>query len=161
MTMTEATARSLTRCLWTFVVLLAACSSMAAQAPTVSPFDLGYYPYLQKVKLYLEVEPMPDGPVPATITGPNGEQVLGEEVTFDPYGQALLDVGELPEGRYTVRVRAGGEIFEEYFERKIFAWEQNGLGVTDRVYPPFTPIRVNGRTLSVVMREYEHGWLVL
>jgi hypothetical protein len=40
------------------------------------------------------------------------------------------------------------------FERRRFAWESNKLGLSEKVYPPFTPITVKDRTVGVVLREH-------
>ena len=40
------------------------------------------------------------------------------------------------------------------FERRHFDWENNTLGITNRVYPPFTPIKINGNDVQVVLRKY-------
>ena len=42
----------------------------------------------------------------------------------------------------------------KYFTRQTFPWEGNTLGVTDEVFPPFTPVQVDGRRVSVVARQY-------
>ncbi|NQT39729.1 MAG: hypothetical protein HQ581_19695, partial [Planctomycetes bacterium] len=47
------------------------------------------------------------------------------------------------------------------FRRHHFSWEGNRLGITDEVFPPFEPIRVEGRTLDVVDRRYRLGPLGL
>lgn len=39
-------------------------------------------------------------------------------------------------------------------ERKTFEWEGNQLGITDEIYPPFEPVKVKGRDVSVVLRRY-------
>jgi len=40
------------------------------------------------------------------------------------------------------------------FERKSFAWEGNDLGFKREVYPPFTPMRINGQEMAVVLRKH-------
>jgi hypothetical protein len=50
----------------------------------------------------------------------------------------------------------GGRAYrvEHVFERREFPWEGNGLGITDRVYAPFTPVKVAGKTIEVVQRRF-------
>ncbi|MBT4822746.1 MAG: hypothetical protein HON70_43965, partial [Lentisphaerae bacterium] len=40
------------------------------------------------------------------------------------------------------------------FTRKHFPWENNDLGITDEVIPPFTPIEVEGKRVSTVLRTH-------
>ena len=40
------------------------------------------------------------------------------------------------------------------FERLRFAWEGNHLGITTEIYPPYEPVRVEGKTVLVVSRRY-------
>ncbi len=38
--------------------------------------------------------------------------------------------------------------------RESFEWEGNTLGITNEIYPPFEPVTVKGRDVSVVLRRY-------
>jgi len=40
-------------------------------------------------------------------------------------------------------------------ERKVYEWEGNRLGVTDRVFAPFEPVKVEGNAVAVVGRTYQ------
>ena len=68
-----------------------------------------------------------------------------------------LTVPDLLDDVYTVEVTFDGweEPITKTFERKHFPWEGNEIGITDEVLPPFEPIRVDGRTVDVVLRSYE------
>jgi hypothetical protein len=46
-----------------------------------------------------------------------------------------------------------GEVVQ-VFERKVFPWEHIKLGTSTKVYPPFTPIVLEGRRLRTVLREH-------
>jgi hypothetical protein len=72
-------------------------------------------------------------------------------------------VGDLADGEYTLTVTLDGwkEPLVRTFTRKHFPFEGNKLGITDEVLPPFTPIKVKGKTVSVVYRDYEVGGLGL
>ena len=50
---------------------------------------------------------------------------------------------------------------EEQLRRQLFPWEGNRLGITDRVYPPFKPVKVEGDAVHVVMRRYRQDGLGL
>ncbi len=41
------------------------------------------------------------------------------------------------------------------FVRKHFIWENNTLGKTDIIYPPYLPIKTDGSNVSVVLRKYQ------
>ena len=102
--------------------------------------------------------------VELALRNANGKVLLRSErgLTTDEESLALPD---LPDGRYELAATAfgtdgqsrPGEVFA--FRRQHFAWEGNQLGITDQVYPPFEPIRVEGHALSVVGRTYQFGTL--
>ncbi len=63
-------------------------------------------------------------------------------------------------GQYEITARTTGTGTPEAplvktFERTVFEWERKGLGTSRKVYAPFTPIEVSGRTLRTVMKEYD------
>jgi Family of unknown function (DUF6067) len=45
-------------------------------------------------------------------------------------------------------------IVTKSFERQRFTWEGNHLGITAEIYPPYEPVRVEGKTVFVVSRRY-------
>jgi len=124
------------------------------------------YPYHRKLKARVGLQSLA-----------SRDEVTGAEVTFvktggdEPLARAalaftdfaaetILDTPELTEGDYEVRVTLAGEgvptepIVGKY-ERRVFPWEHNRLGLSDRVIPPFTPIEITGRRLSTVLREHD------
>ncbi|MFP4056819.1 MAG: glycoside hydrolase domain-containing protein [Candidatus Brocadiia bacterium] len=78
-------------------------------------------------------------------------------VEGDEFGLSLT----LPplEGDHEIAVRAEGtnvpqgELVKP-LERTVFDWERQGLGTSTKVYPPFTPIRVEGKKVATVLREH-------
>ena len=131
--------------------------------------QIAYYPSYQFVRLHLEPsylgkEASDIKSANVTITGPNGDEVFAKELAWEknPHKQRL-EVGELVGGDYTLSVKLEGrdEPFTRQFTRKHFPWEGNGLGITDKVYPPFEPVRVEGETVSVVQRAYDKTGLGL
>lgn len=63
-----------------------------------------------------------------------------------------------PSGNYTLEVVAEGLRGVKYtkkFQRKIFKWEGNTIGKSDLIVPPFTAIKVNGKTVSTILRKHE------
>ena len=43
---------------------------------------------------------------------------------------------------------------KQTFNRKVFPWENNQLGITDKVYAPFRDLKVSGNKLNSVMTEF-------
>lgn len=72
----------------------------------------------------------------------------------------LIKLPDLADGSYELvaQLRDGQghwqEVAQQRFERKRFVWQGNRLGITNKVLPPFTPIQVDGREVSVVLRRY-------
>lgn len=91
------------------------------------------------------------------IAGPDGKQVLRQAMTWDkaPAVQEFT-MGDLADGVYKLTIAVDGwkEPFVRTFKRLHFPWEGNTLGVTDRVLPPFEPIKISGQKLAVVQRGY-------
>jgi len=135
------------------------------------PFRYAYFPSHRIVRLLV-----PDTPVArAALTGNTGwqavvtprdqEKALATETGTFPFPQTgvRFDVGDLPEGEYTLTltVSAEGEpiVVRRPFERRHFEWEGLDLGTEDVVIPPFTPLKADaGRhSVSCVQREHVHG----
>jgi len=38
--------------------------------------------------------------------------------------------------------------------RETFLWEGNRLGITDEIYPPYEPVKVDGKNVSLLLRRY-------
>lgn len=80
----------------------------------------------------------------------------------------FLKTESLPAGRYEVALKVRGleacsainERVRRFVHNK-FVWEENSLGMTDDVIPPFTALEVDGRTVRSVLREHEMGDLGL
>lgn len=80
-----------------------------------------------------------------------GEVVLGGKKT----GETVMSLPKLSGGGYEVRMTAvgGGISTRKTFVRRVFPWEDNTLGITDKVYPPFTQVKVAGNDVNVVLRR--------
>ncbi|MCY3022527.1 MAG: DUF6067 family protein [Planctomycetota bacterium] len=81
------------------------------------------------------------------------------------YFSELLQLAQLQEGTYqveaTIRTKDGKELgpvrtsFNKFDEAKVFgAWWQNKLGDTERIIPPFEPLKKQDETVSVWGRSY-------
>ncbi|MFP4058439.1 MAG: glycoside hydrolase domain-containing protein [Candidatus Brocadiia bacterium] len=130
---------------------------------------LATYPSYEFIRLRidtreLEAEAADSREATVTVTTPQGDRLLQETMTWqEPPAEAEFKVGDLPDGEYRVTVALKGrkEPLERSFQRIHFVWEGNRLGVTNEVYPPFEPLRVEGRTVAVVLRQYTVGGLGL
>lgn len=75
----------------------------------------------------------------------------------------FVETPPLPPAAYGVFTRLlddkGKVLFEKVdtFKRHEFAWENNSLGKGDNVIPPWTPMTVKGKTVSVWGREITFG----
>ncbi len=95
-------------------------------------------------------------------------RLLAADPSAKPLAEARLALkdGAAPESRlevpplrgeykvqFTLEGLAGTTVLEKPLRREVFSWEGNTLGITEEVYPPFTPVKVDGRKVSVVDRE--------
>jgi len=130
-------------------------------------FQFGYYPYLNRLRIRADVSNLPDDAtlerLVATVRRTSGEEVAS--VAFDSLVNGRQEVPvDLPplSGEYEIALRATGpnvptaEVVKP-FERKTFEWEHATLGRSRTVYPPFTPIEVDGDRVRTVLREHTMG----
>jgi len=77
-----------------------------------------------------------------------------------PAGTAIFDISNVAPGEYSVKayVKDGDEIAATGHLRfavpKKPVWWGNKLGISDKVPPPWSPVKVSGNTVSVLGREY-------
>ncbi|NQU40115.1 MAG: hypothetical protein HQ523_09195 [Lentisphaerae bacterium] len=140
-----------------------------APVPTeaISMFDLAYYPYLNKLKVRLDLASFKHRDRVKSIrleVRPAGGDVLVATVfpppSDDGQAEVFADLPELPSGDYEVKVFLEGEgvptePMTRTFERRRFIWEHNQIGLSDEVIPPFTPIEVAGDTVKTILREHQ------
>ncbi len=82
----------------------------------------------------------------------------GEWLRLPGQDAAMLSV-KLPglaEGEYSVRLTPEGEKEAEVHALKVekFGWEHNAIGKGETVPVPFVPVRAEGKTASVLLRDY-------
>jgi len=102
-----------------------------------------------------------------------GSQKPLARVTIDKfrlnYGEGILDVGKLTEGAYLVKFRVidrkSGKPLginkQIALVRKVYEWENNTLGMTDKVIHPWTPMKVTGDAVRCWGRTYRFTGLAL
>jgi hypothetical protein len=128
-------------------------------------FQFGYYPYLNKMRVLADVSNLPGKAALDHLTcaiRKNGQGDPIKTVTFGRFvdGRQELEFDLPPlDGEYEIAVRAHGENVAEgelvkECERTLYDWEHLGLGTSTKVYPPFTPIRVEGKRVATVLREH-------
>ena len=128
-------------------------------------FQFAYYPYHNRMRVLADVSNLPQDAKLEKLTctiRPKGRRRAVKTVTFDAFkdGRQELEFA-LPHlnGEYEIAVTAQGqnvpkgELVKE-FERTVYEWERKGLGTSTKVYPPFTPIQVEGKKVSTVLREH-------
>ncbi len=99
------------------------------------------------------------------VQNANGKTVLRSTVVKPVANTAFEASIELPDGmngEYVILSTlqdADGHtlaVVKTPFERDRFEWENNKIGITDRVVPPFTPLKVNAalKSVSSVLKEH-------
>ena len=97
------------------------------------------------------------------LHGPAGETRMGRaQERTDGFWKALIELESDAEGTWSADVSYlgtdGAQILSEKqvfcFEKKRWVWENNTLGISDEVIPPFTPLRVTGSAVASVLRDH-------
>ncbi|HUU59129.1 MAG TPA: glycoside hydrolase domain-containing protein, partial [Phycisphaerae bacterium] len=135
---------------------------------------LKYYPYHNKIRVRVDIGSLE---LRDRIAGATAEICLydragnvekralwSKELAFGKFvSEGVHEIPDLNDGRYQLAVRfAGGkgipsEPVTQDFVRMHYEWERNGLGISDEVMPPFTPLKVDGQTVQCVLRDLTHG----
>ncbi len=131
-------------------------------------FNFAYYPSRNEMRLALDISGLPKEAAPVSVTAVVREHWTRREVKAVDVPLAGFQDGrqelrfDLPPlaGDYEIAAKASGTGVPSAetvkpFERKLFPWENLPTGRSPKVYPPFTPIQVAGRTLSTVLRVHE------
>jgi hypothetical protein len=133
------------------------------------PLDLklAYYPSKNRMRLVADVSNMPKT---AKLTGMTA--VVREAASKKVIHRAVFPVSgfksgrqeiafDLPplKGKYEIALKAEGKGIPtkelvKSFERTVYPWENSTLGMSTKVYAPFTPIEIDGNKLRTVLREY-------
>ena len=132
---------------------------------------LAYYPSYKFIKVRVDTRELAPAAAEArdarvTVQSEDGDKISAGPMSWEKdVGEERFEVGELPDGLYTVTVDVSGgdyqRSFKRTFRRTHFVWENNSLGVSNQVFEPFEPIEVDGDQVSVVMRRYRKGGLGL
>lgn len=88
-----------------------------------------------------------------------GAALAKGQILLDPQkqGQTVMEIPDFPDGKYAVeyvfpntRIR-----LPKLITRKQFPWENNSLGISAKVYPPFEAVVVKKNTVAIAQRKYE------
>ncbi|MCD6407571.1 hypothetical protein J7L87_00790 [bacterium] len=128
-------------------------------------FDFGYYPYKNKIKIKTDISALKnrekiDYAVVSLLK--NTEKIKEWKLkNIKTVSEKILSVPPLKEGKYTLTLqffdKNGKPLTEKIkkeFVRYVFEWENNNIGITDEVIPPFTPVKVRGKTVETVLRKH-------
>ncbi len=144
-------------------------SAVSAMAPLL-PY--AYYPSRNQMEVAVELSPAllakacgGDAAAPApkevrvrVLDAGSGKELATGAVPLDGQarGQATFGVPDFPDGEYAVEYVIGKHVERspKTFTRTHFPFEKTAHGESHEVYPPFTPVQVEGRKVSVVGRTY-------
>ncbi len=126
--------------------------------------SIAYYPHLSKLSVKYDLAAV-DGAekikeVLVEVIDHGKKAILSETLAVNnKVAEKLLEMPSLADGTYTVsaRMKTGNDLskpLEKTFLRIKFPWERNTLGMTDEVFPPFTPIQTKGAIVETVLRKH-------
>jgi len=130
-------------------------------------FQFAHYPYRKKMRLLVDITGLPKKAKAKEVLAQIRTQIektVVKAVVFpiEEFKDGRCEKAiELPplDGLYEIAMRAKGENVPDgetvkTFERKVFPWEHTPTGRSAKVYPPFTPIELESKTLKTVLREH-------
>ncbi len=121
-------------------------------------FQFAVYPSFKKAAIRFDAEKNADNAVASIRL--NGKIVCEKKIApVKTENTFYFDIPELKEGNYEVllSVFAGTKKIRtasQKFERKVFPWENNKLGISDKVYAPFKALVVKDNSVRTVCNEY-------
>ncbi len=129
-------------------------------------FHFSYYPYLNRMRVLADWSGLEEGArlerLDFAIRERSGRKVVSTVAMTNLRGQKQEMTFDLPplSGEYEIAMTATGQgvpadSVVKTFERTVYEWEHNNLGRSAKVYPPFTPIRVQGQQVETVLRRHE------
>jgi hypothetical protein len=138
----------------------------AVEAPLVD-LQFAYYPTKNHMRVLADIGGLPPEAHPSQVLAivrdrHTHAQIASTPFPMDGFKNGKQEIGfDLPplNGFYEVAVQASGPGMKTVetakpFERRVFPWETLADGSSTTVYPPFTPIKVQGNQLSTVLRTY-------
>ena len=127
---------------------------------SATDFFFSYYPSLNLIGFKLNGK-LSETKLKFIVSNLAGKKIATK--TFNVNTNEITDkftIPSLTDGKYQLIcniVKNGKTIktLKRNFLRHKFDWENNKIGITSKVYPPFKPLKVSGRKVSMVLRDYE------
>ncbi len=130
-----------------------------------SGVKFAYYPSLNKMRFQIDRKAvlgnLPTNELRMRIHDKTEKTFFDQvfSLTKEEEQSYAADLPDFDDGIFTINFQflsVGKEVIslDKSFERIHFPWEQNQLGISKKVYAPFTPIRVSGNKVGVVLRDY-------
>ena len=121
-------------------------------------FEYALYPYRRQLRvknLFQNYRKALPTSVTYTVTEKeSGKIVLKFQTSAEDGHQQIVDIPDI-EGTFILALELGEERISKDFTRKRYPWEGNSLGKGRKVYPPFTPMKQEGSTISTVLRDHD------
>ena len=165
-------------CRWSEIIPLNQKWTIREGAAPDNALSFAVYPTLNLMKLKVDCSQLvadPEGADTAklsdsaiiTVTAGDKElarETLSWDLAAKQYGaQTTVTLKAIPEGEYVISAQFNRHevpIVQKYTRIK-YEWEDNKIGMTDTIYPPFEPVKATATTTAVVLRKYGVGELGL
>jgi hypothetical protein len=135
----------------------------------MASFDFQYMPGFNKIyyKISPNINPKKINKLKFTIEKKDNiifEKEINKNIIYTKKNKEennFFIIPDLNTGIYSISlwIQVNNKRFEKSetksFIRKTFIWENNTLGKTDQVFPPYTPVKAQGKDVSVVLRKYQ------
>lgn len=123
-------------------------------------FEFAYYPYQNNLRIR-NIFQSYKGKLPKNVFYSVIDKESNQEIKkfIIPATKNEIFNVKLPNlsGEYILKLTLNNQELSKEFTRKHYEWEHNHLGTSNKVYPPFKPMRVHGNKISTVLCSYEIG----
>lgn len=136
--------------------------------PAPVDFLFAYYPSLNKLRLRADLSGLAKTAKPTRVTATVRERLERKtikviDLPLGGFKDGVQEVSaDLPplNGNYEIALQAEGEgvpaaPLVKTFERQVFPWENAPPGRSTKVYAPFTPLKIEGKRLTAVLRTHD------
>ena len=128
------------------------------ESPRARLADLRFWHLPSSRDLYVQIRALDAKtaqlPLQIQLKDAKDEVVFSAPAAFSADYQRFI-LPELESGEYSLNLKLPrAETEPQMLKRQRFAWEGHQLGMTDEVFPPFTPVVTEGREVSVVLRQH-------
>jgi hypothetical protein len=143
-------------------------------APTTFAAKFAFYPYYNKLVLNVDASSIKerdkvkkisvdlldqDGKKLAEYTLPSMKNYISNVMVDTPNLKALAEkCGNKANFKLVFKLYTGKNkpsVVEKKFVRNVMEWENNNLGKSNIIIPPFTPIKASGMNFETILRKYK------